>query len=116
MLAHADREFREAVLARPMTATTSETITTAAELNTELEKVRVQGWATAANQSAIGLNTLAAPLFDATGGIVGAVGIVDLVQFLPPQPDESKIEAVTRAARQISEKLGYEPLQDENPD
>ena len=105
MLAHADREFRKAVLARPMTATTSETITTAAELNTELEKVRVQGWATAANQSAIGLNTLAAPLFDATGGIVGAVGIVDLVQFLPPQPDESKIEAVTRAARQISERL-----------
>lgn len=108
MLAYADPEFREAVLARPMTATTAETITTAAELNAELEKVRQQGWATAANQSAIGLNTLAAPLFDATGGVVGAVGIVDLVQFLPPQPDQTKIEAVMRAAQQISRKLGYE--------
>ncbi|MCD1633353.1 IclR family transcriptional regulator [Martelella mediterranea] len=108
MLAHADSEFRETILARPMSAPTAETITTVEGVNAELEKIRKQGWATAANQTAIGLNTLAAPLFDATGGIVGAVGIVDLVQFLPPQPDQTKIDAVMRAARQISRKLGYE--------
>ncbi|MGV0911500.1 IclR family transcriptional regulator [Martelella sp. FOR1707] len=114
MLAYADPEFREAVLARPMTAPTAETITTVAGVNAELEKIRKHGWATAANQTAIGLNTLAAPLFDATGGVVGAVGIVDLVQFLPPQPDQTKIDAVMRAARQISRRLGYEGGEEED--
>ena len=107
MLAYADPEFRKNVLERPMTATTPETITDPEELLPLLEKVREQGWATAANQSAIGLNTLAAPLFNATGEIIGAVGIVDLVQFLPPQPDQIKIDSVQSAARQISAELGF---------
>ena len=99
---------RSAALPRKLTAATQFTITDQDEFKAHIATIRKQGWATAANQTAVGLNTLAAPLFDATGGVVGAVGIVDLVQFLPPQPDQTKIDAVMRAARQISRKLGYE--------
>jgi len=107
MLAHADPEFRKTVLARPMSATTPETIVTREALLIELERVRAQGWATAANQSAMGLNALAAPFFDASGGVVGAVGIVDLVQFLPPQPLPEQLEAIVQAAAGISASLGH---------
>ena len=107
MLAHADPEFRQTVLERPMTATTTETIVTLGPLLQELEKVRGQGWATAPNQSAIGLNALAAPFFDASGAVLGAVGIVDLVQYLPPQPHPEQLDAILEAAEGISTSLGY---------
>lgn len=107
MLAHVAPEFRERVLAEPMPATTPHTITNAAALSDEIDAIRARGWAVAANESAMGLNALAAPIFDESGAIVGALAIVDLVQFLPDQPAPEQLAAVTATAAAVSVALGY---------
>jgi DNA-binding IclR family transcriptional regulator len=107
LLAHADPAFRDRVLAGPLAGTTPETMTDPARLGAELDLIRARGWAVAPNESAMGLNALAAPLFDESGAVVGALAIVDLVQFLPASPSADQKEAVVAAAAAVSEALGH---------
>jgi len=76
-------------------------------LRAELEQVRRQGWATAPNQSIIGLNALAAPIFDALGTFVGAIAVVDSIQFIPEAPAAKQIRQVVEAGKRISATIGY---------
>jgi IclR family KDG regulon transcriptional repressor len=107
MLAFADPSFRERVLSGPLPAATERTITDRAVLEAELETIRARGWAVAPDQTAVGLNTLAAPLFDSSGEVVGAIAVVDLIHFVPPDPTEEQRLAVLTAAREISAALGH---------
>ena len=107
MLAFAEAEDRARVLAGPMPAATSVTITQPAALDAELAVIRDRGWAVAPNESAMGLNALAAPLFDEAGAVVGALAVVDLVQFLAAEPAAEQVQAVVQAAHRISTELGY---------
>ena len=61
----------------------------------------------APNESAMGLNALAAPIFDGADSLIGAVAIVDLVQFLPAEPAPEQLAAVTASAASISAALGH---------
>jgi DNA-binding IclR family transcriptional regulator len=107
MLAHVDPEFRDRVLAEPMPASTPFTISDPAVLSAEIDSIRQRGWAVAANESAMGLNALAAPIFDESGAIAGTIAIVDLVQFLPAEPAPEQLSAVVGAAAAISAALGH---------
>lgn len=106
MLAHADPDLRARVLAEPMERTTPLTITDPDKLSAELDLIRARGWAVAPNESAMGLNALAAPVFDETGAVAGAVAVVDLVQFLPEEPQQGQLAPLLDAARRISQALG----------
>ncbi len=106
-LAFASPEFRARVLRARLEMLTPQTIVSPAALRAEIDKVRGQGWATAPNQSALGLNTLAAPVFDASGSLCGTVGIVDMVQFIEADPSDDQIERTLAAGRKISATLGY---------
>ena len=55
----------------------------------------------------VGLNTLACPVFDASGRVCGAVGIVDMVQQIDATPSELHVRQTRLAARRISERLGF---------
>ncbi len=109
-LAFASAEFRDRVLRGKFEIFTPYTVISPSVLLEELEQIRGQGWATAANQTAIGLNTLAAPVFDATGMVCGAVGIVDMVQFIAEMPSEDQRGRTIAAARRVSQALGYRGL------
>jgi DNA-binding IclR family transcriptional regulator len=106
-LAFGDQDVRDAVLASQLEKLTPKTIVTQDALRKELGMVRHQGWAVAPNEALIGLNTLAAPIFDESGTIAGAVAIVDSIQFIPAEPSSEQVEQTLAAARHISEKLGY---------
>jgi DNA-binding IclR family transcriptional regulator len=54
------------------------TITDASALETELRKVRSQGWASTAEELELGLNAIAAPVRNAAGEVVAAVGVSGL--------------------------------------
>jgi DNA-binding IclR family transcriptional regulator len=95
------------LLAKALSRNTPETQTDRSTLRTELEQVRRQGWATAPNQSIIGLNALAAPIFDALGTFVGAVAIVDSIQFIPEDPSAKQIRQTIEAGKKISQTIGY---------
>lgn len=107
MLAHMSAEKRDEILNTPMIRSTKETITDADTLKHHLVDVRERGWATAANESAAGLNALAFPIFNETGALAGTLAIVDLVHFLKAEPTADQMKNVAHAARQISEAIGY---------
>lgn len=94
-------------LKRKLPASTPYTSTNAAELRAEIEWIRRQGWAVAPSQAVIGLNALAAPIFDAIETFVGTIAIVDSIQFIPEKPTAEQIRNIVDAGRRISANIGY---------
>lgn len=76
-------------------------------LRDDIDTIRSQGWAVAPEAVLIGVNALAAPVFDASGELAGTIAIVGSVQYVEPRPAKPMVAAVTRAARSISQRLGY---------
>ncbi|MBI1173548.1 helix-turn-helix domain-containing protein [bacterium] len=106
-LSFGSEALRAAVMNSRLERMTDHTITTAAALRAELEKIRSQGWAVAPNEALIGVNALAAPVFEASGTLVGAIAIVDSIQFIPEHPSAEQIARTIEAARTASAGLGY---------
>ncbi|GGF26650.1 transcriptional regulator [Aliidongia dinghuensis] len=106
-LAFGSETLRAAVLSRRLERRTPDTIVSPSSLRKEIERVRRDGWAIAPNEIVTGLNALAAPVFDAAGSLVGALAIVDSVQFITATPTAEQIERTVEAARQVSAALGY---------
>ena len=106
-LAFGDESLRRNVLRSRLELQTPKTIVSAAALSKDLDKVRRQGWAVAPNEALIGLNALAAPVFDASGKLVAAVAVVDSIQFVEAVPSAEQVMQVTGAALKISTALGF---------
>ncbi|MBF6060909.1 hypothetical protein IU500_08965 [Nocardia terpenica] len=83
---------------------TGETITSREALAEHLTAVGESGLATERDEAVLGESCIAGAIFDRTGAVVGAVGVV-----LPtadwPAPDAT-VDAVRTAARTISRELG----------
>lgn len=105
-LATMPREDRRAVLPAVLPATTPFTIKDPTEFNAHLDTIRTQGWATAPNETMLGLNALSCPIFDADGSVVATIAIVSLTQYIETPPDPAQINAVISAAKRISADLG----------
>jgi len=86
---------------------TSHTITDPVRLQTEIEKVRKQGWADAPEELFLGVNAIAAPIFLEDGSLFGALAVVGSIHYLPAQPATETIDALLLAAANISALLGY---------
>lgn len=95
------------VISAPRKAWTQHTLTDAKNIASEVQEVRKCGWATAPNQVIMGVNTLAAPVFDHRGILVGSIAIVGSTQFIAPKPATSQVAAVREAARSVSRDLGW---------
>jgi DNA-binding IclR family transcriptional regulator len=106
-LAFGDPSLSERVLAGDLPMNTAYTIGDPARLQAEIDLTRKRGWAAAPNESVIGLNALAAPVFDALGHYAGAIAIVDSIQFIPENPSVAQVRELTETAAQISRNLGY---------
>lgn len=94
-------------MAEPLRAWTSATVTDPEALSVDIEQVRRQGWSTAADQLLLGVNALAAPIFDHHNRLQGAIAIVGSSQFIADRPSETQIGEVMRAARSASCRLGW---------
>jgi DNA-binding IclR family transcriptional regulator len=55
----------------------------------------------------MGVNTLAAPVRDHRGLLVGSIAIVGSTQVLPVKPPETQVTDVLATARRISRALGF---------
>jgi IclR family transcriptional regulator, KDG regulon repressor len=97
----------ERALTGSLTRYTPSTVTDKGALRAEIAQVRRQGWAIAPSQVVIGLNALAAPIFDAVGTFIGAIAIVDSIQFIPERPSTRQIRPVIDAGRRISAHVGF---------
>jgi IclR family KDG regulon transcriptional repressor len=107
MLAYAPHPFRQRVLQRPFTVFTEKTITSPARLQKELSEVAKRGYASAPEEAMLGINAVAAPIFDSHDACIATLAIVGSIQFLPARPKAEDLTALIEASRQISRKLGY---------
>lgn len=107
VLAFGGTDAEAAVSGPALEPLTPQTIVEPAALKREIAKVAEQGWAVAPNETVLGANALAAPVFDAAGGLAATIAILDSIQFIEPQPSEAQIRSVVGAARKISRRLGY---------
>jgi DNA-binding IclR family transcriptional regulator len=114
-LAFGDPALLENALAGDLPMSTGYTITDPLRLRSEIELTRRRGWATAPNEAMIGLNALAAPVFDALGHFTGSIAIVDSIQFIPENPSIEQVREITEAAAQVSLNLGYRAHQSVHP-
>lgn len=106
-LAFGDPGLLRALMQAPLEALTPHTLTDPLDLAAALKTIRRQGWASAPNEALIGINALAAPIFDALGTFVGSVALVDSIQHIADPAPKAAIDAVRAAARSISADLGF---------
>jgi len=107
LLAFSPRPVQERVLARPMPAFTAKTIVRRDALENELVAIMKRGYASAPEEVLLGINTVAAPIFDQDDACAGAVAIVGSIQHLPERPRPAAVAALRDASQQISRKLGH---------
>jgi IclR family transcriptional regulator, KDG regulon repressor len=107
MLAFAPRPFQMRVLARKLEIFTEKTVTATERIEKTLQDTVERGYAAAPEESMLGINAVAAPIFDSDDACIGALAIVGSIQFLPEKPRPADIDALVRAGEQISHKLGH---------
>jgi DNA-binding IclR family transcriptional regulator len=77
---------------------------TMADVNTVLNDVRAQGFATGTMHE--GIVAASAPIFDYTGRIVAAIALVGLEGALDLKPDGRPVRTLLKAAAELSKRLG----------
>lgn len=102
----ADRFDRQGAMpAGKLTRFTPYTITERAALREELAAVAARGWADAPEQVVLGINAVSAPVRNHRGDLVAMVSAMDSIQFIPPDPPATLVEAMREAAEEISARL-----------
>jgi DNA-binding IclR family transcriptional regulator len=107
MLAFADSQTLEAVIAAGLVARTPRTDVNPRNLARALEQVRAQGYAMEDEQSEMGMRSLAAPIRDSEGRVVAAVGIAGPMQRVSDEAVERFAPLVVNTANVISARLGF---------
>jgi len=109
LLANAPESLRKLVLSGPLQRFTDHTITKRSALEAELQLARTRGYVSAPEESILGLNAIAAPIFGEHGSCVGAIAIVGSIQFIQLEMSQRTLQKLTASARQVSNALGYHP-------
>ncbi len=104
--ATSDKAIGQILHQHGMPRLTAKTITTPAALRNELVKVKNQGYAVDDEEHAVGLRCIAAPVFDETGDVIGAVSVSGPMARI----DEDRISELGRmvvdAAIAVSAEMG----------
>jgi DNA-binding IclR family transcriptional regulator len=88
-------------------AFTASTVTSVDDLLAELADVRVRGWAGVTEELEVGLNAVAAPVFDADAHIVAALSVSGPSYRLGAEQFEWVAKQTSAAAQAISMRLGW---------
>lgn len=101
LLAHADDEFVEDYLRRPLKRYTAETLADPDELRRYLARVRSAGYATAVRSLAPGASSLAAPVHGRDGTVEAAVAVI----YTDDEELNRLIEPLRTTAHRVSRAL-----------
>lgn len=116
LLAFAEPEVQQRILARKMVARTAQSITEPARLRARLARIRERWWEVAVNENNFGIATLAAPVFDAEDRPCAAVAIVGSSLRIDEPPDAELLTQVQGCAAAISDELGSQAWARGRPD
>lgn len=108
ILAHMPEAKAKSLLSgKGMVAQTAATLTSWQELQVQLELTRELGYAVERGEFRPGLQSVGAPIFDASGSCLYALGMVELLNPLQPTIDHKTIELVRSTAEAISKDIGW---------
>ena len=107
LLAFAPRPLQQRVLAAPLPALTDKTTTDPVALEAELARIVRDGYASAPEEAMLGINAVAAPVFDRDDATVAAIALVGSIQFLPAVTSAETVAALKECCAQISQRLGF---------
>ena len=99
--------WRESVLSRPLERHTDRTVVDAGALVREASRTRDRGYAVADREFGPDLRSIAAPVFDATGEAVAALGVSGPVDALPAESMLIAARLVRECAGRVSQALGH---------
>jgi IclR family transcriptional regulator, KDG regulon repressor len=105
ILAFAKRAQQAEVLATSLKAYTSHSITDPVQITQRLKLIRERLYDYASEELTLGISTVAAPILDESGRLLGVVCIVGSVQFIEDPPTKSQIEFVRQCAAGISSRF-----------
>jgi DNA-binding IclR family transcriptional regulator len=91
----------------PLRPYTGSTITSRAELERELERIRRRGWADAYEEREAGLNAVAAPVFAAGSDLAGIVALQGPVSRFGRAAARKALPVLRAHAEAISRELGH---------
>ena len=107
LLAHLPVDQQEAALLHiKLTSSTSRTITTKTELRREFERIVSNGYSTDFAEADEGIHCVAAPVFDASEGVVATLWITGPAKRLPKYRFRELGAQVSAAGKRISRLIG----------
>lgn len=109
ILAFQPPETIDRLLAAGVPARTAKTVTDPGKLRAILAQVRSDGYVIDDEGSEDGVRGVAAPIRDASGQVIAAIGIAGPLQRLAKGPLQKLVPAVVGAAEATSAALGYRP-------
>jgi DNA-binding IclR family transcriptional regulator len=109
MLAHLPEPTVDEILARGMPALTCRTITDPLTMKAQLHEVRLRGYAIDDEEFVDGIRCVAAPVFDFSGRVAGALSLSAPTMRVDLERLTEFALLVTEAARRLSRQLGHRP-------
>jgi DNA-binding IclR family transcriptional regulator len=110
LLAHQDPATRAELLARAGTPPlTPRTVSATGRLEEQLVRVREAGYATAIEEYELGLNAVAAPVFDRSGQVIAAVSVSGPSYRFDEQRIRHVVAPLLAGTADISRRMGYRP-------
>jgi len=97
----------EATVEEPLQSFTRNTITDIEVLQDELLSIKTAGYAIGHEEYEVGLNAVAAPIYNREGDVVAALSVSGPSYRLSPDNFEDIAEAVIKTAKRISLEIGY---------
>ncbi len=94
---------------RHLHARTSRTITSHDALHAELIATRKRGYAVERGENEEGALCIGAPIFDQDGNVIAAISLSAPASRISPAHEGEVAQAIVRAAREVSDRLGYAP-------
>ncbi len=107
LLAFRPTELQARILARQLEQATPHTITDAEELRAELRRVAEHGYAFSLEERVMGIATVAVPIYNHTGEVVGALSVTGPKTRLTEERLLNLVPLTRQAADRISSNLGY---------
>jgi DNA-binding IclR family transcriptional regulator len=107
ILAFGPAAIRERLLARPLERSTPHTITDRSGLEVQLDAARAAGLARTHEELEVGLDAIAAPVYDAGGEVVAAVDVSGPSHRLRAEDRPELARLTLEAASDLSRRLGF---------
>jgi DNA-binding IclR family transcriptional regulator len=102
-------QLRRRALAGPGPALTQHTLTEAAVLEQELDRIREQGYAVSREEAVTGVVGLAVPICNADGNLVAAIHISALLPGVTREQEHELVAAAASTAAAVERELGRGP-------